>query len=214
MIFDNYSQNTSPTGEMGKDEFLQMLVAQLRHQDPLSPMESQDFAAQLAQFSSLEELSSIDDSVSEGVDVDMILTQAINNTLATTLIGKQVIAYGNSIEFKEGSPADLSFRLSDLAEEIDITIYGEDGSVVRTITVNSLAQGEHTFPWDGENDQGEQMPDGSYTFGVSARDKDGNIVEASTISRGYVSSVKYENGIAILMVNGREIKFSDVLEIG
>ena len=60
MIFDNYSQGLTPSGEMGKQEFLQMLVAQLRHQDPLSPMESQQFASQLAEFSSLEELSNIE----------------------------------------------------------------------------------------------------------------------------------------------------------
>lgn len=214
MIFDNYSHSASPTGEMGKDEFLQMLVAQLRHQDPLSPMESQDFASQLAEFSSLEELSSIDDSVSESVDVDLVLTQAINNTLATTLIGKQVLAYGDSFEMKDGAQPDMSFRLSGPAEEVDITIYGPDGSVVRTMTYNSLKQGEHSFPWNGENNQGERMPDGSYTFSISARDESGNMVDAATISRGYVTSVKYEDGIAVLLVNGREIKFNDVLEIG
>jgi flagellar basal-body rod modification protein FlgD len=214
MIFDNYSQGSTPTGEMGKQEFLQMLVAQLRHQDPLSPMESQQFASQLAEFSSLEELSNIDDSVSQGVDVDLVLTQAINNTLATTLIGKNVLAYGDRIVLDNSDSVDYSFNLAGSAEEVEVTIYDENGTAVQTISMKTLSEGNHTFSWDGKNKQGERLPEGNYTFDVTAKDSDGNLVVASTISKGLVSAVKYQDGIAVLIVNGKEIKFSDVLEIG
>jgi len=214
MIFDNYSQGLTPTGEMGKQEFLQMLVAQLRHQDPLSPMESQQFASQLAEFSSLEELSNINDSVSEGVDVDLVLTQAINNTLATTLIGKNVLAYGDMITLGDADSVDYNFNLANPAENVEVTIYDENGAVVRTLSIKSLSEGSHTFSWDGKNKQGERLPEGKYTFVVNATDSDGNSVGASTVSRGMVSAVKYEGGVAVLIVNGQEIKFADVLEIG
>jgi len=214
MIFDNYSHSATPNGEMGKQEFLQMLVAQLRHQDPLSPMESQQFASQLAEFSSLEELSSIDDSVTQGVNVDLLLTQAINNTLATTLIGKNVLAYGNTITLGESDPADFQFNLGRPAEEVEVTIYDANGTAVRTLSLNGLSDGSHSFSWDGNNKEGERLPAGSYTFEVSATDSDGAPVESSTLSTGMVSAVKYLEGIAILIVNGNQVKFSDVLEIG
>lgn len=78
---------------LAKEEFLTLLLAQLKNQDPLSPMENHEFAAQLAQFSQLEELQNIDSSIEQGLEVDLILTTAINNTLAATVIGKSASAY-------------------------------------------------------------------------------------------------------------------------
>ncbi|NIS39011.1 flagellar hook capping protein, partial [Candidatus Saccharibacteria bacterium] len=84
--------NSSSERILGKDDFLKMLVTQLNYQDPLNPMESTDFSAQLAQFSSLEQLSNIDETLQASLEANYLLATSINNTMAATIIGKQVRA--------------------------------------------------------------------------------------------------------------------------
>lgn len=207
------SQQNVFQDSLGGDEFLQLLVAQLQNQDPLSPMESQEFAAELAQFSSLEKLASIDDTLAESVSTDLVLTQAINNTLASTLLGQEVTAIGNSFAHTQGDENTMSFRLGQYAETVDVVIYDGNGNEVRRIAAGSRNNGEHSIEWDGLGQDGREMLSGDFTFLVEAKTADGIAVQALPLIRGTISSIRYENGTAILMVNGGEVSFSDVIEI-
>ncbi len=199
---------------IGHEEFLTLLVTQLKNQDPLAPMESHQFTSQLAQISSLEQLVSIDGNIEDGISADMVLSQAINNTLAATLIGRDVTAIGNSIELKSGESTDIHFSLAGFAEEVEVQVYDQAGNLVRTIEAGALASGKHSVAWDGENDNGEEFPEGNYSFSVKAKDASGGDVATRPLVVGLISSVRFEGGSAVLMVNGREIAFSSVLEIG
>ncbi len=208
-------QNTAiGNADMGKYDFLQLLVTQLKNQDPLSPMQSQEFAAQLAQFSSLERLMSIDDNLKQGIDSDMLLAQTINNTLATTFIGKEVLSQGDNIALLSGQTAPLSFELADNAQKVTVKIYDENDNLVRTIEISELDRGRHTIEWDGNNENGNALAGGNYRFEVEALDGDENPVTVQTYSRGIVSAVKYENGQPVLIVNGKEVYFGDIVQIG
>lgn len=212
----SYSQtsNSTSNSDMGKAEFLEMLVAQLQNQDPLSPMENQDFAAQLAQFSSLEQLSQINTSLESGMEVDMLLTNSVNNTLATNFIGKQISSYGDNISLLSGESRSVNFILQDYAEKVEINIYDAAGNLVRTIEAAGLDGGNQSLSWDGKNDQDAELPGGNYRFEITAKDSSDSDIGVVTVTKGIVSSVRYANGQAILMVNGKEISLSDVLEIG
>lgn len=203
-----------PSQTLGHEEFLNLLVAQLQHQDPLSPLESHEYASQLAEFSSLEQLVSINDSVDQSVEADLILTQAINNTLAATLIGQEAKALGNNIEFNSGESTEIHFQLNGFADEVEIEVKDQAGNVVKTINANALSSGDHSVEWDGTNEHGEEMPEGDYSFTVKAKDASGIDVGARELVVGLISSVRFENGAAVLVVGGREISFSSVLEIG
>lgn len=205
---------TSASQDLGKAEFLQLLVAQLRNQDPLSPMEGQEFAAQLAQFSSVEQLTSIDSSLKDGIDTDLMLTQAVNNTLATNFIGKQVASLGNQVSLLSGESASVNFYLADYAQDVKVKIYDEAGNLVRTMEYRGMNSGKQSLEWDGLNENEEQLPGGNYTFQVEATNSDGDTLDVTTFTRGLVSAVRYSNGTAVLVVNGKEIPLSDVLEIG
>jgi len=201
--------------QMGKYEFLQLLVTQLKNQDPLSPMQSQEFASQLAQFSSLERLMNIDDSLKDGVNTDMMLAQTIQNTMATNFVGKEVLSYGDNIPLISGeSKVPVGFELSGDADKVTVEIYDENDNLVRTIKMSSLDKGRHSVDWDGKNDSGEVLPGGNYHFKVIAQDGDENAVKAETLSRGIVSAVKYENGQPVLVVNGKDVYFGDIVQIG
>ncbi len=198
---------------LGKEEFLQLLVAQLKHQDPLSPLKSQEFASQLAEFRSLELLGSVDSNIQQNMDSDIMLTQTINNTLATQFIGRELTALGNTVHLPEENAAQIHFKLSDAAENVKITIKDENGAVVRTLELHQLSAGEQAVEWDGNNGDGDRLREGNYQFQIQATDADGEQIAATEIIKGLVSSVRYAQGNAILVVNDREIPFGDVMQI-
>jgi len=206
--------NIAKQNDMGKEEFLQLLVAQLQNQDPLSPMESQEFAVQLAQFSSVEQLSNIDSNLQDGMNIDLLLTQAVSNSLAANFIGKQVTAYGNSVSLVNDEVAQLNFKLDDYAEKVNINILDASGTVVRTIETKGLSSGTHDIEWDGNDKEGNRLPEGVYHFEIEAEDAEGNMVMATEHAKGFVSAVRYIDGSAILVINGEEISLADVMEIG
>ena len=206
--------NAVSNPEMGKAEFLSLLVAQLQNQDPLSPMDSQDFAAQLAQFSSLEQLSDINASLKSSSDMDMMLTSSINNTMAAGFIGKEVSSYGDNLALITDGSAPVNFILQDYSDEVNVKIYDAAGNLVRTMQAHGLEGGNQSLSWDGKNDAGSAVPGGNYRFEIEAKDSNGNSVGSVSVSKGIVSSVRYANGTAVLIVNGKEVSLADVLEIG
>ena len=201
--------------DISKDAFLQMLITQLKNQDPLQPMESQEFASQLAEFSSLESLNSIDSNVLESVTADYVLTQSINNTMATTLIGRNATMVGNQINLVGEDNIDLQYSLSGEAESAVINIRDEDGNVIRTIENHDPHLGNNSIEWDGKDNDGNSVDrDQTYTFTVEAENARGETVQNMTFTTGPISSVRYENGVAILVINGEEFSLEDVIEVG
>lgn len=196
-----------------RDDFLKLLIAQMSNQDPLSPVDNQEFAAQLAQFSSLEQLQSIDTNIQYGVDMDMALTQSINNTLAATIIGRGVKASGNTVITNEEGIAQLSFDLSAQAKDVTVTITDSAGSVVREISLGTQGPGVHTIDWDGKNNNGVQMPDDTYQFSVTATDGNGNSISVTPLIQGIISGVRFADGSAYLLIGNQEISFGSVIEI-
>lgn len=198
---------------LGKDDFLKILVAQLSNQDPTSPMEADQFAVQLAQFSSVEQLQNISATLDDSINTNLLLNQAINNTMATTLIGKEVLAYGNSANLSEGKPTELHYKLAGAAESVEIQIRDEAGNVVRTVKLDNQLEGSQSFTWDGETNQGETAPPGKYTFSVKATNADGQAVGVDTYVSGIINGIRYEDGSAILRVGDHEISLAEVIEI-
>ena len=197
---------------MAKDEFLKLLVTQLSHQDPLKPMESHEFASQLAQFSSLEQLQNMNGTMEEGIMSDYMMTQSINNTLATTLIGKTAMASGNDITYS-GNPTQIQFKLGAPAETVTITIKDSTGNIVKTITETGFTEGINTIEWDGQNALGDNVTEGEYSYSVSAYDGNDTSVTATALIAGEIEGITFEEGGIVLMINGQTIGLNEVLEI-
>ena len=200
------------TGTLDQEDFLTLLVAQLEHQDPLSPMESQEFAAQMAQFSSLQSLQSIDQQIGHNLEASLLSTQAVSNAMAAGLIGKEVVAVGDSLILSD-SNSTLRFSLSDPAHHVIITIIDGNGKEVRTIQKEGLGEGEQIIAWDGTDDSGNQLSDGTYGYQVAAFDGEGNSVETLTTTSGIITGVNYEGGVAMLMVGDMLFPLSNVISI-
>ncbi|NLI15816.1 MAG: flagellar biosynthesis protein FlgD [candidate division Zixibacteria bacterium] len=198
---------------MGKNDFLNLLVTQLRYQDPMNPMQDQDFIAQLAQFSQLEQLENMSESLDTATQVDYIMSQTIANTMATTLIGKTVIAEGSDINLSGGQSNNISFNLGAAASEVTIKISNADGTTVRTVTLKNQPAGNNSYTWDGRDDKGKLLDDGSYSYEVTAKNSAGDTITASKRVIGVVDSVKYQDGQAYLIVGGYKISLSTIIEI-
>ena len=199
--------------KMGRDEFLKLLVTQLQHQDPLSPMESQDFAAQLAQFSQLEQLTGMSSMMEESMNVDLMLTQAINNTMATAFMGKTVTAVGDKVTFNGSDPVELNFKLMGQAEEVTVKVVDSSGNSIREFEMGALTGGAHRVDWDGVNKHGEKLKSGNYKFEIVAKDAKNNPVTGVALIKGVINGVRYENGSAVFLVNDSEIQFNKVMDI-
>lgn len=207
------SQATKPTSAMGKDEFLKLLVMQLRYQDPMNPLKGTEFAAQLAQFSSVEQLSNINTNLTQSLQANELLAQSINNALSASMIGKEVKATANAFHFDGTANATLGFTLPANADSAVIKIYDSAGNLVKTINQAGTDKGDNIISWNGTNDNGKTLSAGNYTFSVSAKDAKGESVSASSFIIGIVSSIRFKADGGAFVVNGMEVPLANILEI-
>jgi flagellar basal-body rod modification protein FlgD len=202
------SPYTSPKKDLGRDEFLTLLITQLKNQNPLSPMESSDFTAQLAQFSSLEQLFGMNETLANIQDA--LRSQESGNVL--DYIGKMVKTYDNTVFIKDGNMDSNVFTLEDGAE-VTIFIYNTEGAELRRIYAGWKEGGEHDLSWDGRDNSGNQVGNGVYFFEVDAVGEDGFIVPYNAYLTGEVTGVTYQNSIPYLMIGNKLVALENIIEI-
>lgn len=193
---------------LGKEDFLQLLVAQLSSQDPLNPMDSREFSAQLAQFSALEQMTNINNTLEDLVTAQL----AMGNSSMISLIGKLVDVPGDSFQHTQGEGTTLTYTLSGEASSTNIEIYNAAGTLVNTINGPGAA-GSNLANWSGLDSDGNPVESGLYTFKVQATDASGNIVNAATFTTGLVTDVLFEEGGAFAVVNGKKIAAAQITRV-
>ena len=194
---------------MGKDDFLKLLIAQLAAQDPLDPMGAQDFSAQLAQFSGLEQMT----NVNANLEIIQKLETALQNTSSVNLIGKTVESHGNTFNHVSGALDVLAYSLDRNAESIQIDIYDSSGKQVDLVKLGNQAQGKNTVSWNGNDPQGNPVPVGTYSFTVSAEDTSGIPIRVDTFSSGLVTDVVFGEDEIYAVVNGKELPISTIKRV-
>lgn len=199
---------TSYQKELGKDAFLRLLVAQLEHQDPLNPMESADFTAQLAQFSSLEQLFNINDNLTA---IKETKSEEVSENLLD-YIGKEVKSDQNKIAVYDGKSSGVTYSLSEPGDVI-ISVFDSDGAEIRTIYQRDQAAGEHDFYFDGNNSNGDPVSDGDYSFTVQAVDSTGSAIAVDAGLSGLVTAVTYQGGVPYLVVGDQLISPQYITEV-
>ena len=200
--------------ELGKNDFLRLLVAQLGNQDPTNPMEGREFAAQLAQFTSVEQLTNISGQIQAQQGANDALTQSINSGVATDLIGRTVEAGGTTIQWTDaGEETTIGVDLDAPASEATITIRDAAGNAVHTQTLDDVSDGSAEITWDGTADGGGTVPEGSYTIDVSATDADGNPVGTTPYITGTVDRVTFGQEGTQLWVDGIKVSMGRVRSV-
>ena len=188
------------------DTFLSLLTTQLKNQNPLDPLDTNQFTSQLVQFSSVEQQLKTNSYLQAMMDA----TQNSSNNAAVSYIGKTVTATGTTSDLKNGS-ATWSFNLPQAAT-VTATIKDANGNQVYTET-GSMAAGNGQFTWDGTGTDGSTEPDGTYTITLNAKNSSGAYVAASTQTTGVVTGVDLSGSTPSLIVGTSNIRLSDVTSV-
>ena len=198
------------TKENPKETFMKLLVAQLEHQNPLSPMDNTQFTQQLAQFTSLEQLQSMNANLSA-----LMQAQTTTNGLqAATLIGKQVQAQADTTHVpKQGAATPFQYTLAADSASVQIDVLDKSGNTTRTMSARNQKAGSQTLTWDGKDAQGKPLPEGDYHFQVTAADKAGKPVAVQESLQGIVEGVTYDGNHPYLSVGGNRVELSALTNI-
>ncbi len=192
------SKNSSTTGQagsaLGKDAFLQLLVTQMKNQNPLDPQENGEFVAQLAQFSSLEGIQSLNDSVN-GILTGIGSSQALQ---ATSLVGRSVIVQTDKAVVDTTASFNGQVVVPQSISDGKVSIKDKDGNVVKTIQLGAQKAGTTDFIWDGTNEKGEKVAPGTYTF-TAETTVEGKAKTLSTLLPARVNSVSFQNGSEMML---------------
>jgi flagellar basal-body rod modification protein FlgD len=192
-----------------QDDFLKLLIAQLQNQDPLQPMDNQQFAVQLATFNSLEQLIGINDKLGSLQTVQ----GATNQFNAASLIGKEVASNGNTLSLQSSGPARISYQLGANASRVVVNVQDSSGALVRQINGGAQGVGDQSVLWDGKDSAGRAAPAGVYNFEINAFDLNGKQVQASGRIKGTVTAVNFAGSQPVLELGGIEVPLSAVTSV-
>jgi len=195
---------------MDKEAFLKLLIAQIKNQDPLKPMEGTEFVAQLSQFAVVEQ------AISQSKQLENVSTQlsSMAENQATSLVGKSVSVRGKPIEFGGVMATTSAVSLDAPATKVTADIVDSNGRVVRSINVGSRPAGAMSVMWDGHDNAGQMQPQGTYTLRVAATGADGKPVGTTQDVAGLVTSVSFDKGYPeITLDNGATFAMSDLSSV-
>jgi len=186
------------------DTFLKLLTTQLQNQDPMSPMDSNQFTQQLVEYSQVE----------QQIDTNTNLTTLINQGSSTTgsyavsYLGKAVTVANGNAPLSNGQ-AVWAYNLGATASNTTLTVTDANGNAVYS-GAGDTASGAHTFTWDGKDSNGNKLADGTYKLTVGATASDGSSITTSVTSTGEVSAIDMTGSTPQLMIGQMAISLSDI----
>jgi flagellar basal-body rod modification protein FlgD len=202
------STTNSATGlAQNFNTFLTLLTTQLQNQDPLSPMDTNQFTQQLVSFSQVEQQINTNSNLQQ-----LIQLQGASESIAALPVVGQNIEYNSATAPLSDGQANYVYDMPSASTSTALTVVDSDGKVVYTQPGETDA-GSHSFTWNGKTNAGVQLPDGNYTLKIQAADANGSAVTPSIASIGSVQAVGVENGTATFTVNGMSVPMSELVTV-
>ena len=209
---DEYAKSQSATqpvdNDLGRSAFLTLFTAQLQNQNPLDPMQNEAFVSQLAQFSSLESMQNVDNSVkamSEGMQSDRIL-------LGTNLLGTKVNVVGGGFALSNTGGVNGYTTLAENEDSLTLSIENSNGEIVFEQDIENSTSGRLNFQWNGLNNQDVRQPVGNYKF-ILSKDEDGENISLPVNTDQIIQSVSWnetQNEMQVEIQDGRILAMSDL----
>lgn len=201
---------TAGNDKLDKDAFFKLMLAQMKNQDPTNPLKSHEMAAQLANFSSLEQMQNVNATLTEMKNGQKPLEQF----QALNFIGKAVSGDSSKIARARGDKDhDFRFTLPSDATSVDIKLKNADGDLVKTFNLKNLKAGENKLSWNGIDDKGNKAPAGDYQFSPEAVGGTGQKMAVKTQFDGIITGVNYSAEGPVLLVGNQSIRMRDVKKI-
>ena len=204
------SKSSNDGKELGKQDFLNLLMTQMANQDPLDPMDSEGMMRQLASLGTVEQLQNLNSQTARMMEVQ----QHIARSTAGSLLGKDVEVGAREIPLINGKTVPVKYKLDSSADRVMLLVQDSTGEMIREINLESRAQGTHEFAWDGRDNDGDKMPDANYSYNVFARTDGGEEIGVTLTKSGQVSMVRFEGNNPMLKINGEWVQASDVVGLG
>ncbi len=193
---------------MGKDDFLKMLFTQLKYQDPQNPVDDREFAAQLAQFSSLEQMTNMSTALS---DLKTVMEQQGKFSLLQA-VGKKGLVQGDALVPDAAGNRSGIIALGQSAAAVNVAVTDANGNPVRYFPLGSQAAGQILFNWDGKLADGTQAPAGDYRFTVQALDEQGKDIATTQYFEGTITGMTLEDD-PTAYIGDIPVPFSKILRV-
>ncbi len=198
---------TNPNSVLGKDDFLKLLLVQLKYQDPTEPMDSAEILSQTSQLAALEASTNTNKALEE-------LTASLGNSLqfsTISAIGKIADTGSNAIVHEKGVATEFEIYFSNDALRGNIDILDSNGNTVDSIAIDNATKGVQSFTWDGSVN-GEAVDDGLYYVTATYSDANGDSHEAR-VGMYPIESVRFEEGEALVKIGSSYVPFDSIKEI-
>jgi flagellar basal-body rod modification protein FlgD len=203
------AESNKDKSALGKDEFLKLLTNQLQNQDPTEPMDNSAFVAQLAQFSSLEQMSNVNDTLTKMLTGQSSALQ----TSSAQMVGKTAMLTGNEVDFE---PGDVAARIGlnlEKSATVTVTIEDESGATINSIGPYDLTAGNHKILWDGTNSDGDSAGYGKFKATVSAVGSDGQVVSFTQTGSARITGMTFKDGTPTFVTGSQDLQLSDISEL-
>jgi len=189
-------------------QFLQLLTIQLQNQDPLSPMETNEFTNQLVAFTGVEQ------QINSNQKLDDLIALQLGNTLGSALgyVGLDISYVSSEFSFNGTQPNTIRYSLNDQAVSSTLRILDESGNIVFE-TSAATAVGQNEFVWNGELSTGGTAEPGTYRIQIDALDSDDNGVTSTAVVSGTVTGVETQNGSVFAIVGERAVSLGSILSV-
>lgn len=196
--------------KLDKDAFMKIMLVQMKNQDPTNPLKSHEMAAQLAQFTQLEQLQNIN------TNLDEMKAQAkpSESFQSLNLLGKVVSGDSSRIFRSKGDrDHDVSFHIPNSAKTVKVSISNEAGDIVRVATLNNLKAGGNSWSWNGKDNKDVVLPAGNYKVAIEALSGNDQKMVVKTDFEGVISGVNFTPQGTLLMIGNQAVRLQDIRKI-
>lgn len=202
------STAVNPNGILGKDDFLKLLLLELKYQDPTSPMDSEKILTQTSQLATLESAENTNKSLA-----DLATSLAASMQFSTiSAIGKIADTGSNAVVFEEGKSTDFELYFPQDVKNGSVKIMDVNGDTIKTIPIEAMSAGTHPYSWNGADDGGNTVKAGIYYAEASYTDLAGQD-RTSRVGTYPIESVRFDNGKASVKMGSSYVPFESIKEI-
>ena len=197
----------SPKQTLDKDAFLQLLVTQLKNQDPSNTMDTYQLSSQLAQFASVEQLNNLNTLMLQQAQASQLGTLVGQTAFSASLVGRDVVVVGDQVEVPTSGRAQVHIEVGGSGGTATLQLLDDTGAVVETRSLGRLAAGTQNVSLPGD------LPSGNWHYKIDVQDANQQPVDVTTFTTGTVTHVQFKNGRILLVLGSIEVSLDDLVEI-